>query len=208
MSDSINVLLVDDHPAFRIGLASIISGQPDMRVIGQAGDGEAALRICAQREVHVVLMDLRLPGTSGIETTIELIRRFPSLKVLIVTTYDGDEDIHLAMQAGASGYVLKGLTSKELVTAIRDVHRGRQVIPIELITRHKDRVRRKDLSQRELDVLRLLVDGYTNKEIAHKLELGEETVKAHLKGVFIKLGVADRTQAAIAAVRHGIVHLE
>jgi DNA-binding NarL/FixJ family response regulator len=112
------------------------------------------------------------------------------------------------MQAGAAGYVLKGLTSAELVAAIRAVHRGQRVLPQELATRHRDRVRRKDLSARELDVLRALVDGYSNKEIARRLDVGEETVKAHLKGIFMKLGATDRTQAAIAAIRHGIVHLE
>ena len=208
MSKNINVLIVDDHPAFRVGLAAILQSQPDIRVVGEAGDGTGALQLCAEKDVHVILMDLRLPGASGIETTLEIRRRHPNIRVLIVTTYDGDEDIHLAMQAGASGYVLKGLTSAELVSAIRVVHQGEKVIPKELASRHRDRVRRKDLSARELDVLRLLVDGFTNKEMARRLNVGEETVKAHLKGVFIKLGVTDRTQAAIAAIRHGIVHLE
>ncbi len=208
MSKNINVLLVDDHPAFRVGLAAILQSQPDIRVVGEAGDGTGALQLCAEKDVHVILMDLRLPGPSGIETTLEIRRRHPNIRVLIVTTYDGDEDIHLAMQAGASGYVLKGLTSAELVAAIRAVHQGERVIPKELASRHRDRVRRKDLSARELDVLRLLVDGFTNKEMARRLNVGEETIKAHLQGVFIKLGVTDRTQAAIAAIRHGIVHLE
>lgn len=208
MSKPINILIVDDHPAFRVGLAAILSAQADLRVVGEAGDAATALAVCAQKQVQVVLMDLRLPGSSGIEATIEILQRHPAMRVLIVTTYEGDEDIHLAMQAGAMGYVLKGLTSTELVGAIRTVHRGERVVPKDLAARHKSRLRRKDLSPRELEVLRMLVDGYSNKEIARRLELGEETVKAHLKGIFMKLGVADRTQAAIAAIRHGIVHLE
>jgi len=208
MPDLINVLIVDDHPAFRAGLIAILADQPDIRVIGEAGDSPEALAICAQNRVRVVLMDLGLPGTSGIEITIEILRRYPETRVLILTTYDGDEDIHLAMQAGAAGYLLKGLKRTELVDAIRSVHQGKNILPKELASRHRDRIRRKDLSGRELDVLRLLVDGYSNKEIARKLAVGEETVKAHMKGIFMKLGVADRTQAAIAAIRHGIVHLE
>ncbi|MBM3860555.1 MAG: response regulator transcription factor [Verrucomicrobia bacterium] len=207
MSERIRIAIVDDHPALRIGLGAILNAQPDLRVIGEAGDVAEALAACERHQPDVVLMDLRLPGGGGAQATLAIRERWPAMRVLIVTTYDGDEDIHRALQAGASGYVLKDLTSTELVAAVRAVHRGEQVLPPAVAARQRERVRRKDLSPRELEVLQHLVNGLSNKEIARALSIGDESVKTHLSGIFLKLGVTDRTQAAIEAIRQGIVHL-
>lgn len=208
MSDPITILIVDDHPALRVGLGAILNAQPDLRVIGEAGDVAEALAACERHQPDVVLMDLRLPAGGGAQATLAIRKRWPAMRVLIVTTYDGDEDIHRALQAGASGYVLKDLTSAELIAAVRAVHRGEQVLPPGMAARQRERVRRKDLSPRELEVLKHLVHGLSNKEIARALAIGDESVKTHLSGIFLKLGVDDRTQAAIEAIRQGIVHLD
>jgi len=208
MSDLISIIIVDDHPALRVGLGTILSGQPDMRVVAEAGDVPESLAMCERHRPNVVLMDLRLPGGGGVEATLTIRKRWPAMRVLIVTVYDGDEDIHRALQAGASGYVLKDLTSAELIAAVRAVHRGERIMPPDVAARQRERGRRKDLSPRELEVLRHLVNGLSNKEIATELGIGDESVKTHLSDIFLKLGATSRTQAAIEAVRQGIVHLD
>ena len=207
MSDHIRILIVDDHLALRIGLAAMLSSRPHLEVVAEAEDNASALAACAEHRPDVVLMDLRIPGGGGVEATLTIRHRWDATKVLIVTTFDGDEDIHRAIEAGASGYLLKGLSSAELVAAIEAVHRGKIVMPPGVASLFRKRVLRKDLSPRELEVLRLIVDGRSNKEIAQDLKIGEESVKTYSKSLFQKLGVADRTQAAIEAIRHGIVHL-
>ena len=208
MSETIRILIVDDHPAFRAGLAAILGGHADLRVVAEAGDVAEALALCERERPDLVLMDLRLPGGGGARATLAIRQRWPATRVLIITTYDGDEDIYRALQAGASGCVLKDLTSAELIAAVRAAHRGEKVLPPAVAARQRDRFRRKDLSSRELHVLRHLVNGLSNKEISRTLAIGEESVKTHLSGIFLKLGVSDRTQAAIEAVRQGIVHLD
>ena len=207
MSDPIRILIVDDHLALRIGLAAMASSQTHIHVVGEAADNAGALAACAEHQPDVVLMDLRIPGGGGVEATLAIRQRWPAVRVLIITTFDGDEDIHRAIEAGASGYLLKGLSSAELVRAIATAHRGGTVMPPDVAARFRQRELRKDLSPRELEVLGLIVAGRSNKEIAHALQIGEESVKTHSKSLFSKLGVADRTQAAIEAIRHGIVHL-
>ena len=207
MSDPIRILIVDDHLALRIGLAAMVSSKPHLEVVAEAADNAGALAACAEHCPDVVLMDLRIPGGGGVDATLKIRQCWPATRVLIVTTFDGDEDIHRAIEAGASGYLLKGLSSAELVTAIETVHRGKTVMPPGVAALFRERVLRKDLSPRELEVLRLIVEGRSNKEIAKNLHIGEESVKTHSKSLFQKLGVADRTQAAIEAIRHGIVHL-
>ncbi|MSU51475.1 MAG: response regulator transcription factor [Opitutus sp.] len=207
MSEPIRILIVDDHLALRIGLAAMVSSHSHLKVVAEAEDNSSAIAACAEHRPDVVLMDLRLPGGGGVDATSAIRRRWPATRVLIVTTFDGDEDIHRAIEAGASGYLLKGLSSAELVAAIEEVHRGKTVMQPGVAARFRERVRRKDLSPRELAVLRLIVDGRSNKEIAQELQIGEESVKTHSRSLFQKLGVADRTQAAIEAIRHGIVHL-
>lgn len=207
MSDPIRIVIVDDHLALRIGLAAMLASNNQMCVVAEACDNTSALAACATHQPDVVLMDLRIPGGGGVAATIAIRQRWAGTKVLIITTFDADEEIHRAIQAGASGYLLKGLSSTELINAIEAVHRGRTVMPPELAARFRDRVLRKDLSPRELEVLSLIVAGRSNKEIAQQLKIGDESVKTHSKSLFHKLGVADRTQAAIEAIRHGIVHL-
>lgn len=208
MSKRIRILIVDDHLALRVGLAAILAAHPGFQVVAEAGSTAEAIAACAKHSPDVVLMDLRIPGGGGVEATLAIRHRCPATRVLVVTTYDGDEDIHRAIQAGASGYLLKGLTSAELIGAIEAIQRGENVMPPAVAARFHERVLRKDLSSRELEVLRLIVAGRSNKEIARDLAIGEESVKSYLKAVFQKLGVADRTQAAIEAIRHGIVHLD
>ena len=207
MTERISVLIVDDHPAVRMGLAAMLSGDDRFEVLAEAGDAKGAVEAAESHSPDVILMDLRIPG-GGVEATIEILHRWPETRVLMITTFDGDEDIHRAILAGARGYLLKGLTSDELRTAVVRVAQGEEVMPPDLAQRLADRVRRKDLSPRELEVVRLIVAGRSNKEIAADLGIGEESVKSHLKSLFQKLGVADRTQAAIEAIRHGIVHIE
>ena len=208
MSNIIRILIVDDHPAFRVGLGAILSSQTDLRVVAEANDVTESLALCERERPDVVLMDLRLPGGGGVQATLAIRERWPATRVLIVTTYDSDEGIHRALQAGASGCVLKDLTSAELISAVRAVHRGKQVMAPEIAARQVERHRHKDLSARELEVLHHLVAGLSNKEISRVLACGEESVKTHISRILQKLGAADRTQAAIEAVRHGIVHLD
>lgn len=207
MSDPIRIVIVDDHHALRIGLSAMLAAFPQFQVVGEAADTAGAIEICQSLAPDVVLMDLRLPGGGGVEATLRICQSQPRTRILVVTTYEGDEDVHRAIQAGASGYLLKGLSSAELASAIETVHGGGRVIPEGLAARFKKRKQRKDLSGRELQVLQQIVLGRSNKEIATAMGLGEESVKTYLRSLFQKLGVSDRTQAAIEAVRQGIVHL-
>lgn len=208
MSEIIRILIVDDHPAIRVGLAAILSAQPDLDVVAEVGDVPEALALCERERPDLVLMDLRLPGGGGANATLTIRARWPETRVLIVTTYNHDADIQRALQAGACGCVLKDNTSAGFLAAVRAAHRGEKVLPPDMATRLRERLHSKELTPRELEVLRLLVTGMSNKEISSKLAIGEESVKTHLSGVFLKLGAADRTQAAIEAVRQGIVHLD
>jgi DNA-binding NarL/FixJ family response regulator len=208
MSEPIRILIVDDHLPLRIGLAAMLSSRPHLRVVGEAQNNPGAVVSCEVHRPDVVLMDLRIPDGGGVDATLVIRRRWPATRVLIVTTYDGDEEIHRALQAGASGYLLKGLSTAELVEAVEAIHAGRTVIPPALAERFRQRISRKDLSPRELEVLQLIVSGRSNKEIATELGVGDESVKSHSKSLFHKLGVADRTQAAIEAIRHGIVRID
>jgi two-component system NarL family response regulator len=208
MSKNIRIVIVDDHVPLRVGLKAMLSIRPHLMVVDEASNTAEAIAACEKHGPDIVLMDLRIPGGGGVEATTVIRQRWPNTHVLIITTYDGDEDIHRAIQAGASGYLLKGLTSAELIAAIEAVHHGERVMPPDVALRFRERILRKDLSPRELEVLRLIVAGRSNKEIARDLAIGEESVKTHLKGVFQKLGVADRTQAAVEAIRHGILHLD
>ncbi|HEV2318356.1 MAG TPA: response regulator transcription factor [Verrucomicrobiae bacterium] len=201
-------MLVDDHPAFRKGMTALIESEPDLRVVAEAGDGQKALEIYRQARPDIVLMDLRLPGMGGVEATIAIRKEFPDARVIVLTTFDKDEDIFRAIQSGAKSYLLKDTPEDELAAAIRAVHGGRDILPGKVAERLAARQQRADLSQRETEVLSLLVKGRSNKEISSSLFISEDTVKAHLKTLFIKLNVKDRTDAAICAVRHGIVHLE
>lgn len=205
---SIGVLLVDDHPAFRKGMAALIESEPDLEVVAEAGDGLQALEMFRRKKPDVVLMDLRLPDMGGVEATIAIRKEFPDARIIVLTTFDLDEDIYRAIQSGAKSYLLKDTPDEQLADTIRAVHAGKQPLLPKVAERLAERQQRAEISQREMEVLQLLTKGRSNKEIGSALSVCEDTVKAHLKTLFAKLGVQDRTEAAISAIRHGIVHLE
>ena len=204
----IRVMLVDDHSAFRRGMVALIESEPDLQVVAEIGDGRQALEVYRQHRPDVVLMDLRLPGMGGVEATLAIRKEFPDARVIVLTTFDMDEDIFRAIQSGAKSYLLKDTPDDELAAAIRSVHAGKNILSDKLAWRLAERERRPELTQREMDVLQMLIKGRSNKEIGSALFLCEDTVKAHFKTLFAKLKVQDRTEAAIHAIRHGIVHLE
>lgn len=204
----IKVMIVEDHPTFRMGLAALIESQADMTVTAQFGSGEEALAAYQPGLASVILMDLRLPGMGGVETIIGLQTRDPGARVIVLTTYEADEDVFRAMQSGAKSYLLKDMSTEEIAGTIRSVHLGGTELPPRIAERLAARAQRQDLTAREREVLQLLVRGRSNKEIGAQLHISDETVKSHLKTLFAKLNVRDRTDAAISAVRQGIVHLE
>ncbi len=191
-----------------MGLTALIESDPDMTVVAESGDGRDVVEIFRREQPDVVLMDLRLPGFSGVEAIIALRKEFPASRVIVVTTYDADEDIYRAIQSGAQSYLLKDMPKETIVQTIRAVHDGQQPLSANVARRLAKRLQREDLNQRELEALHLLVKGRSNKEIAATLFISEDTVKTHLKNLFHKLDVQDRTEAAITAIRLGIVHLD
>jgi two-component system, NarL family, response regulator len=204
---AIRVIIVDDHPVVRFGIAAIIGLQPDMTVAGEAGSGEEACKLCDQRAADIVLMDLRLPKMSGVEAIHALRAKHPQLRFIVLTTYDGDEDIHRALEAGAQAYLLKAMSHSELANAIRTVHAGSKYIPESISKSLASRPPRSDLSGRELQFLELIVRGRSNKEIGDALGISEATVKWHVNVILSRLDVTDRTQATVTALQRGIVHL-
>ena len=207
-TNEITIMLVDDHPAFRKGMAALIESEPDLRVVAESGDGRHAIEMYRQKKPDVILMDLRLPGMGGVEAIIAIRKEFPDVRVIVLTTFDMDEDIFRAIQSGAKSYLLKDTPEDELAAAIRAVHAGQEILPGKVAARLAARQQRANLSPRETEVLQLLTKGRSNKEISASLFITEDTVKAHLKTLFQKLHVKDRTEAAISAFQHGIVHLE
>jgi DNA-binding NarL/FixJ family response regulator len=203
--ERIRILIVDDHPVVRDGLRAILERQPDLTVVAEASTGEGALTEYRRHRPDVTLMDLRLRGMGGVEATERLCREFPGSRVLVLSTYRVEEEIYQALRAGARGYLLKDATREELLAAVRAVHRGQRPISPEAVDRLAARLPGSDLTARERDVLRLLVRGRSNKEIAAALSLTEGTVKGYLHDVFGKMGVADRTEAATQALARGIV---
>jgi two-component system NarL family response regulator len=203
----IRILVVDDHHVVRQGLVALINSVEDMEVVGEAADGRKGVELYQMHSPDVTIMDLRLPVLGGVEA-IQEIRRFnPQARVIVLTTFDGDENIYRALQAGARGYLLKDMFGDELMDAIRAVHAGRTRIPPVVAQRLAERMGGPDLTSRELDVLRLIVAGMSNKEIGHQLHISEATVKTHINNLLGKLGVSDRTQAATTAIQRGIVQL-
>jgi DNA-binding NarL/FixJ family response regulator len=203
----IRVIIVDDHPVVRFGLAAIIGLQPDMAVAGEAGSGEEACEVCARLAADVVLMDLRLPEMSGVDAIRAIRKAHPRLRFIVLTTYDGDEDIHRALDAGAQAYLLKAMSHAELANAIRAVHSGSKYLPDAITRTLAERPPQSELSARELEVLELIVKGRSNREIGDNLGISEATVKWHVNIILSRLGVTDRTQATVAALQRGIVHL-
>ncbi len=207
-SEAIRVLVVEDHAVVRQGLVALLNVVEGLEVVGEAADGQEAMAQFRKHRPAVTLIDLRLPKGSGVEVIRQLRAEDPSARFIVLTTYDGDEDIYRALKAGAKAYLLKGMTTDDLVTAIRAVHSGKSHIPKVIAERLAERVGVEDLTQRELGVLEQIVSGKSNKEIAATLYISEATVKTHVNNLLSKLGVEDRTHAAMAAIRRGLVSLD
>ena len=203
----IRVMIVDDHFMVRVGLAAIINSQPDMTAIAEAKNGQEAIELFARHQPDVTLMDLRIPGIDGIQAISKIMSGSPQAKIIVISTYGGDEDIFRAMQAGARSYFLKHIDGQELVDVIRAVNNGECPIPPEIASRLVERMRRTELSPRETDVFQLLVKGMSNKEIASSLDISEGTVRVHVSHLLSKLGCSDRAQAVSEAFRRGMVHI-
>ncbi|MEG4838294.1 response regulator transcription factor [Microcoleus sp. B9-D4] len=206
-SATIRILIVDDHSIVRQGLTTIINRDPEMTVIAQAEDGQQAIAYFSEHQPDVTLMDLRMPQMGGVEAITAICAQFKPARIIVLTTYDGDEDIYRGLQAGAKGYLLKDAKPNELLNAIRMVNRGQQYIPPEVGAKLVQRMSNPELSDRELEVLRLMGQGMSNSDIATALTIGESTVKSHVNRILSKLGVSDRTQAVIVAVKRGIITL-
>jgi two-component system NarL family response regulator len=203
----IRILLADDHPVVRLGLRAMLEAEPDLEVVGEAVDGAGAVAAFAEHRPDVTLLDLRMPGLTGPETITAIRKLAPEANIIVVTTYDSDEDVFRAVQAGARGYLLKDTFAEGMLEAIRNVHAGRRLIDPAVAARLMDRLNEPSLTAREMEVLELVARGMTNREIGAALSVGEETVKAHLKHVFVKLGASDRTEAALIAVQRGLIRL-
>lgn len=203
----IRILAVDDHPMLREGIAAVVAPQPDMKLIGEAEDGVQAVEAFRRLKPDVTLMDLQMPNLNGVDAIAEIRREFPAARIIVLTTYVGDVLALRALRAGAVGYLLKGTLRKELLEAIRGVHAGYRHIPPEVSRQISQHANDNDLSEREIGVLRLVASGHANKEIAVALAITEDTVKGHLKSIFQKLNVRDRTEAATVAARRGIIDL-
>jgi DNA-binding NarL/FixJ family response regulator len=207
-SKPIRILVVDDHFMVRMGLSASLNVEPDMEVVAEAGSGDAALEAYRKHHPNLVLMDLRLPKVSGIESTSAIIREFPEARVLMLSTHSGEDEIYRAMQAGARGYVLKSVLREELLRAIREVWEGRRYLDPVVAPLLAERLSHRSLTNRELEVLRMVAKGLGNKEIGTALNIAEVTVKLHVSHVLEKLSVKDRTQAATVALQRGIIALE
>ncbi len=203
----IRVLVVDDHPIMRVGITAIIDATPDMTTVAQAGSGEEAVELFETHLPDLTLMDLRLPGISGVAAIRTVIARHREAKFVVLTTYEGDEDIHQALEAGARSYIIKGMPHEALVNALRRVHAGGRFLPTPVSRTLSSRMPNSDLSAREREVLNLIVHGMSNKEIGVELGITESTVKCHVSVILMRLNVSDRTQAVITALQRGLAHL-
>ncbi len=208
MTDTIRILLVDDHHIVRQGLAALLKTVPGFSVVAEASDGEQAVDLFRKHQPDVTLMDLRLPKMNGVAAIARIRQEFPGARIIVLTTFDGDEDIYRAMQAGAKGYLLKGMDLNELTEAVKVVHAGKSRIPSRVAEKLAERMGGATLTPRELEVLHLIVAGKSNRDIGSALFISEATVKTHVNSLLSKLGVEDRTQAATTALQRGIVHLD
>lgn len=206
MKKEIRILIVDDHFLVRIGLLTSLKMDPDLKVVAEASTAAQAIELYREHRPHVVLMDLRLPDASGIEATEKLKKEFTAAKVIIVSSYDGEEEIYRSFQAGARGYLLKNVLSEELFRAIKTVHGGQPYTPPHIVRTLSDHNPDSELTPREMEVLGLLIKGLSNKEIGDVLGCTENTAKFHVKNILGKLEVNDRTEAATAAFHRGILH--
>lgn len=205
----IRLLIVDDHPVVRDGLVAILhQAEPDLEVVGEAGDGKEAVTAWRTLRPTVTIMDLQLPGQTGVEAIAAIRREDPDARVLVLTTFDGDADIQRALEAGARGYLLKSMRRNTLIEAVRAVAAGQRYLPPATAARLVEGMESERLTARELDVLKLLAQGHRNREIADALGLAEPTVKIHVNNLLRKLQVKDRTEATMVALRRGIIHME
>ena len=203
----IRIFCVDDHPLLHEGISAVIRNQPDMLIVGEAFNGREATKKFREFHPDVTLLDLRLPDMSGIDTLIAIRAEFPDARIVILTTFEGDVEIHRALEAGARAYVLKSTPPKELVEVIRKVHAGKKPISNEIAVQLAEHLSDDALTEREIEVLKHIAQGNRNREIAEKLFISEETVKAHVKHVMEKLGASDRTQAVAIGIRRGFIRL-
>jgi len=206
-AEPIRILSVDDHPVFREGLATIIGSQQDMLFVAQAANVVEAMAEFRLHRPDITLMDLRLPGANGTDTLIAIRGEFPRANIIMLTTSDSDGEIQRAMRAGASAYILKSMPKDELLAFVRSVHAGRRHVPAEVAARLAEHLGDEDLTTRELEVLRLIRDGYRNKQIADQLAIAETTVNFHIKNLVDKLGANDRTHAVTIALRRGLLQI-
>ena len=207
ITNSIRILIADDHVLVRQGLVALLEQEPDLSVVAQAGDGQEAVKMFCQYQPDVTLMDLRMPLMDGVAAITAICAEFANAGIVVLTTYDGDEDIYRGLKAGAKGYLLKDANPAQLFAAIRTVFAGKKYIPPSVGAKLAERMGNLQLSDRELEVIRLIVTGKCNQEIGAILHISESTVKFHINHILSKLGVSDRTQAAIAALKRGIVNL-
>jgi DNA-binding NarL/FixJ family response regulator len=206
-SQPIRVLAVDDHSLFREGIATLLAAQPDMKLVAEASNGREAIE---QHRIHrpdVTLMDLQMPEMNGVDAIMTICGEFPRARIIVLTTYSGDVQVLRALKAGARGYLLKNLLRKELLDTIRLVHAGHKKIPPEIANELAEHATDESLSEREIEVLRMVAGGNANKEIGARLDITEETVKGHLKNIMAKLGANDRTHAVTIALKRGIIEL-
>ena len=207
-TERIRLLIVDDHPVVRDGLVSILhEGEPDLEVVGEAGNGKEAVATWRSLRPTVTIMDLQLPGQTGVEAIQAIRREDPDARILVLTTFDGDADIQRALEAGARGYLLKSVRRVTLIEAIRAVASGQRYLPPATAARLVEAMESERLTPREVDVLKLLAEGQRNREIAEALGLAEPTVKIHVNNLLRKLEAKDRTEAAIIALKRGLIHL-
>ena len=202
------ILIVEDHFLARIALTTIINMQSDLTVVAEADTGEQAIELYRQHEPDVTLMDLRLPGMSGLDAAIAIRGDFPHARIIALTNYEGSEDVYRCLRAGVQSYLLKDTSGEELLQAIRTVRAGKRYITQAIASRLSERLSVSDLTHRELEVLELIVHGMSNKEIANALNIADKTVRIHVSNILSKMDVSDRTQAAITALQRGLVHLD
>jgi DNA-binding NarL/FixJ family response regulator len=203
----ISILIAEDHLIARVGVKTIINMQTDMNVVGEAANGAQAVELYRKHHPDVTLMDMRMPGMSGMDAIVAIRAEQPKARIIALSTYGGDEDIRRALQAGVRAYLTKDVLHDELIRAIHAVQSGEMYLPASVTAVLETGSLPADLSSREMDVLALIVKGHGNKQIAHELSIAEHTVKNHVKSILSKLGVDDRTQAATAAIQRGIIHL-
>jgi DNA-binding NarL/FixJ family response regulator len=207
-SERIRILFADDHPAMRKGIASILANESDMELVGEAGTGLEAVQLCRLHRPDVTLMDLRMPELEGIEAIRIIRKELPDARIIALTSFDGDQDIYRALEAGVWGYVLKDRVHTEIIRAIRTVHSGARLLQNEIAARLRDHLPGPALTPREIEVLRFVAEGMGNKEIGAHLGTSVGTVKIHIQNILSKLGAADRTHAVTIALRRGILHLD